>query len=35
MKVILTDEALESLEDLVLFLAETRGEDKAVSIGRA
>ncbi len=34
MKVILTDEAIESLETLVLFLAETRGELKALSIGR-
>ncbi len=35
MKVTLTDQAIDSLEELVLFIAETNSEDKAIAIGRA
>lgn len=35
MKVVLTDQALDSLEELVLYIAETSSENRALLIGRA
>lgn len=35
MKVIITDQALSSLKEIVLFLSESIGEEKALFIGRS